>query len=252
MSARMLVSKDSTFRVFESVSYVGRPWFIGLPKATILYENMLWRNNEPLTNPPIQASIDYWVNLLTSNNIAGPLILDIEHWPIYTDPVTRQYLVDIVNAFKHPERKYQVGYYGFIPQRDTFASLLPHHPSYQAWKDRNTTVQPIADAVDVLYPSLYTLYSDEHRWIRYATENILEARRLANGKKIIPILWPQYHTNCDRKALEYIDSDFWYTQLLTVYRMCDSVIIWRIADTQPWDYSLNWYQTTKEFIDRLA
>lgn len=249
MSARMLVQKDTPFKIYESVSYAGRPNSIGIKKVPILYEDMLWRNNEPKSGPPSQESLDYWVAQV--RNIKGPIILDVEHWPIYTDATTRQYMVDIVNAFKVDGRAYDIGYYAMVPQRDTFAAMLPWHPSYTNWKSRNTAVQSIADAVDILCPSLYSLYSDQQRWDNYTIENILEARRLANGKKIIPFLWPQYHNFSDRKALQYIDVELWLHQLTTVYRMCDGVIIWRINDGEVWNRSLPWYQATLEFMERF-
>ena len=251
MSARMLSQKDTPFEIYESVSYVGRPFNIGMRRATILYENMLYRNGETHDTPPNADSLNYWVNLLSTINLSGALILDLEHWPIYTDSQKRQYMVDVLEAFKVPGRLYQVGYYAMVPQRDTFAALLPWHPSFQLWQGRNTAVQSIATASDVLYPSLYTVYADEHRWTQYAVQNILEARRLAPGKKIIPMLWPQYHEVSDRKALQYIDPDFWLHQLTTIYRMCDGVVIWKIADGQKWDTMLPWYQATKEFMERF-
>ena len=247
----MLVQKDTPFQVCESVSYINRPFNIGMRRATILYENMLYRNGEPHATPPLPESLNHWVELLNRINLTGPLILDLEHWPIYTDPVTRQYMVDVVNTFKTPTRQYQVGYYAMVPQRDTFAALQPWHASFNLWKDRNTQVQSIADAVDVLYPSLYTLYADEQRWSDYAIQNILEARRLAKGKPIFPMLWPEYHQFADRKAGQYIDSEFWLQQLTTVYRMCEGVVIWKVADGQIWNAQLPWIQATREFMERF-
>lgn len=43
----MLVQKDTPFQIFESVSYINRPVSIGMKRAPILYENMLYRNGEP-------------------------------------------------------------------------------------------------------------------------------------------------------------------------------------------------------------
>ena len=242
---------DTTFDIFESVSYTNRPYSIGLTRATILYDNMLWRSGEPKSGPPTPESIEYWTTMFKQIALTGPLILDIEHWPIYTDPTTRQYMVDIVNQFKMADRGYQVGYYGFVPQRDTFASLHPWHESFTLWQGRNTTVQPIAEAVDALYPSLYTLYADKQRWEDYAVKNIMEARRIAPGKRIVPMLWPQYHTNCDRKALQYIDQDFWYEQLALVYRMCDGAVIWRGGDEKIWNWGFPWLATTKAFLEKI-
>ena len=242
---------DTTFDIFESVGYTNRPYSIGLTRATVLYDNILWRSGEPKSGPPSAESIEYWTTMFTQIKLQGPLVLDIEHWDIYANADQRQYLVDTANQFKIADRGYQVGYYGFIPQRDTFASLHRWHPSFTNWQDRNTAVKPIADAVDALYPSLYTLYAEPQRWEEYAVQNILEARRIAPGKRIVPMLWPQYHTNCDRKALQYIDQDFWYRQLALCYRMCDGIIIWRGVDAQVWNWQFPWLATTKAFLEKI-
>lgn len=248
-----LAYKAKSFPIFESVSYTNRPNSIGFKRATILYEDMLWRNGEPKTGPPNTDSLNYWVNLIRTLNYNGPLILDIEHWPIYTDPTTRQYMVDILNAFKVPNRLYQVGYYAMIPQRNHIEALSPGSSGYLAWQQRNTFVKPIADAEEILFPSLYTLYPDQIRWDQYTLENIKEARRIAPTKKLYCVLWPQYHqVTPGGIGLTYIDPEFWWHQLMTVFRLCDGLIIWRINDGQTWREDYPWYLVTKEFAKRYG
>lgn len=236
------------FSVSEAVYYAQKPNTIGLKRTVILYENMLWRNGEPKSGPPSPASIQYWVDLLAYLNYSGYLVLDIEHWPIYTDPVTRQYMVDIVNAFKVPGRKYQVGYYATVPQRNTIESLIPGSAGYLAWTSRNNAVQSIADACDALFPSLYSLHPDQFRWNAYVVENVKEARRLAKGKPVVGFMWPEYHPTVPLVGKTYVDQDLWKAQLQEARRLTDGIVVWKDADGQVWDPLFPWMTTLQEFM----
>lgn len=237
------------FDLFENVSYTNKPWHIGMRRSIILYENMLWRNGEPLSAPPSEASMSFWTDTLSAVNYKGPLILDVEHWPIYTKPVERNYMVQIATRFKQ-DAQYQVGYYAMIPKRNVSDALEPWGPGFLKWKTENTFVQSIADSVDILFPSLYTLYGDEYRWKQYAVQNIMEARRLAPNKKVYAMIWPQYHTGVvGATPLAYIDEDFWYEQLTFVKQLCDGAIIWGV-DTSPWTTDMPWYRATLGFINK--
>jgi len=248
-----IIFKNKTFVVHESVHYNNKPYDTGMSRAIILYQNMLYRNSEPLSGPPNANSIQYWTDTLQNLNYKGLLVLDIEHWPIYTDTVSRQYMIDVVEAFKIFGRTYEVGYYSMIPQRNHIDSLFPGSQGYINWKLRNDFVKPIVELhTDVIYPSLYTLYTDYGRWERYAVENMLEARRMHPTKKIIPILWPQYHDSLGQYALQYIDPDFWYQQLMTVYRYTDNVLIWKGVNKEEWSETIPWLQVTREFMNKYA
>lgn len=241
------------FVVHESVHYDNKPGYTGMKRCVILYEAMLWRNGESMDAPPSPESISYWIDTLQQLNFDGLLQLDIERWNPYTNLTHRQYLIDIIQAFKPFGHKWRVGYYAIAPQRNHIDSLTPWAPSYQAWKDRNTSVASIAEASDVLFPSLYTLYPDKEKWLRFATENILEAKRYNPVKKIVPILWPQYYDwPNDPYALRYIDPEFWYEQLMTVYRYCDDVLVWKGVNREPWNESFPWLGVTREFIARYS
>lgn len=224
-----------------------------MKRAVILYQNMIWRNGESLDSPPSEESINYWIDTLTQLNFDGLLQLDIEHWQPHTNNTHRSHLVNILNAFKPFGHKWKVGVYAIAPQRNHVESLTPWVPGYQAWKDRNTAVQPIADAADVLFPILYTLFPDRAKWVHFATENLLEARRYHPTKKIVPVIWPQYYDwPNDPFALRYIDPEFWYEQLMTVYRYCDDVLIWKGVNRESWSESFPWLGVTREFMARYA
>ena len=56
----------------------------------------------------------------------------------------------------------------------------------------NDQLRPLAGAVDILFPSLYTFYTDQGGWVRYAYAQIAEARRNANGKPVYVFYGQQY------------------------------------------------------------
>lgn len=246
--------QPKNFVVHESVHYTGKPGTTGMKRAVLLYQDMIWRSGETLEGPPTQASIKHWVDTLTQLNYNGLLQLDIEHWDPYTNATQRQYLVDILKAFKPAGHTWKVGYYAIAPKRNHTHSLTPWSSVYQAWRDQNTAVQSIADEAEVLFPSLYTLYPDKDRWVRFAVEHILEARRYHPTKRICPIIWPQYHEAVSgARGLAYIDPEFWYEQLMTVYRYCSDVLIWKGAgQPEQWNETAPWLGVTREFIARYS
>lgn len=246
---------QKSFTIWETLKYPGRPQNVGFKPAIILYESMLWRNGEPSSGPPTNESLDQWIDLLNSLKYKGLVVLDIEHWPIYTDTVTRQYMIDIVTRFRVRSNGYKVGYYAMLPDRDMIGALSPWTPQFTAWKARNTFVKPIADACDVIFPSLYTIYPDSFRWEYAATQNIIEARRLAGTKPVVAFLWPQYHEAVvGATPLAYLDSELWHRQLVLTYQLCDGMILWNINPPAEvtWSNEMPWYKIARSFATRFT
>ena len=130
---------------------------------------------------------------------------------------------------------FMIGLYRYLPQRNPNAAYAGEgSDGYEVWQRHNDTVasgkevDPITgavrevgsgleDGVDILFPSLYNVHVfkyDEHgrpvsaesageidwdltyeRWKIYATENVREARRIADGKPVIPYLATYHHPN---------------------------------------------------------
>src|SRR5690606_15270403 len=119
--------------------------------------------------------------------------------------------------------------------------------------EKNSRLMPLADAVDVLFPSLYAFDLDEAAWVRYAEENLAEARRF--GKPVIAFLWPQVHGSSARHGHEFVSGDFWRVQLETVYRHADGFVIWTPHGNErtEFDPRAGWWLATREFLAaRLA
>jgi hypothetical protein len=141
-----------------------------------------------------------------------------------------------------------IGYYGVAPIRDYWrATALPDSQPYRAWQSENDQLQPLADAVDVLFPSIYTFYDDQDGWTRYAIANLSEARRLARGKPVYAFLWPQFHESNKTLGGKLIPGKFWASQLQTVAQYADGVVIWGGWKVM-WDEQADWWQATRQFL----
>jgi Hyaluronidase. len=122
----------------------------------------------------------------------------------------------------------------------------------------NDRIISLAQTVDVFYPSLYTFYTDKAGWVEYATAQISEARRLANGKPVFAFLWPQYHNSNRLLKCQFLPADYWQLQLETVSKLADGVVIWGGWDVcnskgkaLQWNDNAKWWQVTKAFIKKL-
>lgn len=65
--------------------------------------------------------------------------------------------------------------------------------------------------------------------MEYARANIEEARRVGQGKPILPLLWMRYHTGGDPELASIpIPRDYWRLQLKTLVGAgVDGIVIWR-------------------------
>jgi len=191
---------------------------------------------------------------------SGMLVIDIENWPVTGDPatvansVTR--FVATLKAFHDVAPGVKYGFYGIIPQRDYWrASSGPSSPKYRSWQLQNNALQPIANASDAIFPSLYTFYADKAGWQNYATANLAEARRVAKGKPIYCFLWPQFH-NSAQQPFAFLPADYWALELNTCRKHADGIVIWGGYTMRPdgrfhalpWDDTAPWWRATVKFL----
>lgn len=183
------------------------------------------------------------------------VILDVENWATGAQTPTSQFresvakYVDFIRQMKRRLPAYRVGNYGKPVHRDYRASLQQWwHSRRWHWKERNDELQPLADVVDVFYPSLYTFELDDHSaWKRYAESHIAESRRLAKaGQPVIAFIWPMYHERSKHKG-KFIGYDFWLLQLQTLSEIADGVVIWS-NHPGPLDEHAPWFRATQDFV----
>ena len=66
----------------------------------------------------------------------------------------------------------RLGLYSMVPVRNLRAPVRGNPSKIKSWRDDNQRLQPIADLVDIIFPSLYTFYDDPVGWVTYAKANI--------------------------------------------------------------------------------
>ncbi|MBI5316148.1 MAG: hypothetical protein HZB34_09270 [Nitrospirae bacterium] len=182
----------------------------------------------------------------------APVVLDIEHWPLQGPPdivqSSLQKYMTVLTWFQNAAPGLSVGYYGAPPIRDYWRAVKGlTSPEYQAWMGENDQLRPLANAVHVLYPSLYTFYPDRAGWRTYAIAQIAEARRYAGGKPVYVFLWPQYHDSNATLRGTYLPAAYWLLELQTAKQYADGIVIWG-GWQMNWDEEAEWWRITKDFM----
>jgi hypothetical protein len=245
------------FLVFDATNYINKPLLRQYGIRPLPAINEFFRKGEDRSVVPSNFRIS---ELATQAKRSGSDIcyIGIEHWPTKESAGDwsegqRKYL-DLLRKFKQQVPGIKVGYYSQPPAPDYWRTIKDAStPEYREWQRDNDRLTPLAKEVDVLYPSLYAFYNDTRGWVRYATAQILEARRYPGGKPVYPFLWPQYHDSNKLLGEQFIDRDFWRLQLDTVRKYADGVVIWGGWDSQAWkprrwDESAPWWTETQAFL----
>jgi hypothetical protein len=255
----LLTPQAYAFKVYDATLYSDRPTasFGGITTLTVAYTGNLWNKGEDIQQLPKAEKIKDAVK-----NASPLFIIDIEH--LHTVPSktvsTKQAeegldkLREVLAKFKTASPQTKFGYYSMVPLRDYWRAIKgPGTKEYLAWQSENDSIKPLANDVDVVFPSLYAFYPDQKGWVTYARENIAEARRLAPGKQVIVFLWPQFHPSGKAGNPPFLPLEFWRLQLDTVRKHADGVVIWGgwdfVKNKQlAWDESAPWWEETKSFL----
>lgn len=250
------------FMVFDGTLYTGKPNLsvYGIQPMPIVYtgqigQHLWWKQAERL---PDKEAVQQIARQVQGMN--NPVVLDIEHWPLQGDPnEVRRSLskyMTVLQWFKEAAPGVTVGYYGAPPSRDYWKSLAP--PTSRdgvSFARDNERLAPLAQAVDILCPSLYTFYADRGAWVRYAYGQIAAARRYGNGKPVYVFMWPQYHESNPSLKGAFLPADFWRLQLQMARQYADGIIIWGgWGGNMPmkWDDNAAWWKVTKEFMKKVS
>jgi Hyaluronidase len=247
-------------RVFDATAYVGKPDLAsrGIEMANVFEPDRWWPQRGP-DDLPDQSASQEWIRRIRMRQ--GLLVLDLERWWLRgSDAVVseamRRYMTvaDWIRAAGYSD---PMGYYGVIPTYNPASALQSADSSSRAaWRKENDRVQPLADRVDMLFPSLYTSDEDVGKWERLAVATLQEARRLARGKPVYPFLWPQYEGTNTPLSLKYLPKSQWARELEVIGNNASGVVIWggiapaAGSGSPPWDESAPWWQATVEFMAR--
>lgn len=255
-------SEQKPFVVFDGTLYANKPDLAqyGIRPITIIYAGQFgheWFKNE--ARLPDKDSVQRVARETAATS--GPVVIDIEHWPLKGDSDQvrsglSQYMT-VLQWFKEMVPGLAVGYYGTPPLRDYWRAIGP--PASKEWQSLskdNDRLQPLADAVDLLFPSLYTFYTDQGAWVRYAYGQIAQARRCAKGKPVYVFLWPQYHDSNREHKGQYLPADYWRLELETAKQYADGIILWGGwgGNNRPakWEDDAGWWKVTKDFMKTVA
>jgi len=178
------------------------------------------------------------------------VVVDIESWHPILEIEKYISVIEIFKEFR-PETKF--GYYGVLPYREYIGVINDRQLRTLGWKVRNSLMTPLAEVVDIVFPSLYTFSSDYEDWEKYARENIAEAKKY--GKPVFPFIWPKYYygsaerfTNGNILKEEFVSGKFWKLQLETIESSgADGVVIWR-GYREIWLEDSPWWEETMNFV----
>jgi hypothetical protein len=246
------------FRIFEAFKYSGKP---DLEDLCIEPLNVLYAWNF-FPRGPKRGDL----TLPEARTVAGAIeraretdlvtVIDIEHWPLkLTDEETarasvRNYLT-VFRQMKDALPNLTIGFYGVVPVIEfARARAARDDVRYAAWAAENTRAQGIADAVDALFPSLYTINPRPDEWVAAADGQLSEARRLAPGKPVYPFVWPNYHPQGGRYPLgTEVEPEYWRVQLEYLRRNADGVVLWG-GNKLSWREDMPWWTETRAFIEQ--
>lgn len=247
------------FHVFDATAYAGKPDLMrrGIEPTNVFEPDRWWPKGANEDDLPDPNAVQIWMHRITAHQ--GMLVLDLERWWLRGNETAvregmRRYrtVFDWIRTAGYAQ---PMGYYGVIPTYNREAALQGDGSgAYAAWRKENDTVQPLADRVDALFPSLYTAEEEVATWEKFATAQLREARRLAHGKPVYPFIWPQYVQSKGPLSLTYIPRSVWSRELKVVGDNADGVVIWggiaRTASegTPKWDESAPWWQETLAFL----
>ena len=221
---------------------------LGFRPLRMLYGQRFWAKGASKEQPHIDAVRA----VARSASRRGELVcVDIEHWPLRADDdgVNQASLakyMKVAHWMHEAEPGLRLGFYGIMPIRSYWAIASGSEKRRARWRRQNEKLMPLAGAVDVIFPSLYTFYSDRKGWVRYARAHLKAARQY--NRPVYAFLWPRYHQGGDPDlAGEPVPGDFWRLQLETCYRYADGVVIW--SGQGQWDPEAAWWQETKRFME---
>jgi hypothetical protein len=252
-------SSEKPFVVFNSLHYRNTPDLSkeGFHNIRLIYENKL-------TIPPrfgigerlFSASSIISAASLSKGEPNTPVSMDIESWKLSTEAV--QKYMEAIRVFRNASPHSKIGLYGFIPfaNKLLYQSIDTNDPKLRIrWENMQKQAIPVAKVVDIFMPSLYTWGKDINAWKSTARIAIQQARSTNSSTPIYVYIWPQYYSNNQPYALQFIDTKTWQIELDTLYQLADGIIIWssdKNAQGKPIQFSTSmpWYVTTVSFMKR--
>lgn len=250
------------FRVFKTTSGYDHPDFqqYNIGQVTPTYRAALYgtyRSDDAIFGSVNEQAIR---RAVAGVNASGLVFFDVEHLLHLGGGVKHgsfeenvQKLKQMADIAHDANPNVKMGFYSILPARNYWAPNKNDPQALAKWREYNVSMKPVADKVDVIFPSLYTFYDDPEGWVKYAKANIAEAKKY--GKPVYALVWHQYHGSNDKLGGKLIPGDFWRLQLETIKEAgADGVILWGTRQNQEPSVKQDapWWQETKKFIANLG
>lgn len=255
-SAGRSVPANRRFAIFNGMFYRDQPDLAPYGFQPIhIVDRGIWPEGVGRQGEPDATLVRGYLERLPDDG--APIVLDFEDYQLNGSDRDAAFgvarLGRILRVFRQaaPNRAY--GFYEVLPTRDYWRAIAGSGAAaYRAWQRENDRVAALEGGIDLLFPSLYSLYPDAEGWERYAIAQIREARRLSN-KPVYAFLWPEYHPGSGESGGRFIDGGDWRRQLDTARRYADGIVIWggwdlRANRARPWDDSAGWWRETVRFL----
>jgi len=260
--AGFLVLQDWYFQGAPGAAYFEG---FGIHNTGIIYQTTL---GSPATESNTRTAADSAVNKYWSN-IVG---LDYEYF-LFVDPRADgaaiahvDTLCKIARWFKTQQPSLKTSFDGgLLPigepsgkESDYWAgSRSAYVDSLASWRAADDQIKFLVDSVDYLLPSIYPWYADTTEFCGYARAIIAEAKRIAKGKPVYPVISPQAFSTGDLTLGVPVSYDY-FARMLKVVKDAgaDGVIIWGSTLMAPnnyqWDDNAGWWTALKEFTASLG
>jgi len=245
---------NKSFVVFDATLYRNKPDMrpYGIESIKVFYEWELWgkwrnRDKQRLPKKDNIQSLAF-----EAKNLGIFSVINIEHWPLLGEDHFVQENIDkyktVLAWFREAWPGTKFGYYGAPPIVDYWRAVKSRNSvEHRSWQKDNDRIAPLAQDVDVLFPSAYTFYADQSGWQKHAIAQINAARAYDYRKPVFVFLWPQFHESNRLVGGRYLPVDYWKMELNTALKHADGVVIWG-GWQQDWDESAPWWKATKALL----
>jgi len=242
-----------SFKIFNSIHYKGTP---DLSRYGLLPLNLIYENRLAAANPDFPKQYTYSAASIDTEARAaeakpGQIVsLDLESWGRGPGAIEKYAMA--AREFKRVSPASKVGMYGYVPLANNllYRAIHEHSPSLEkAWIRVQSQVSPVAQAVDIFMPSLYTYGPDSSAWTKMAQMAIANARKQNPNKPVYAYIWPQFYSSKDPQLSKFIPAKLWRTELETLYPIADGVIVWTTSrGSIEFSTSMPWFQETLAFM----
>jgi len=132
-------------------------------------------------------------------------------------------------------------YWALVAVKDSRAA-------YNNWQKANDFLQPLVDATDILFPSLYMANDAPEAFEPFAEESIRECKRFR--KLCYPYLWPRFHQSNPVLAGQFIPGEDMRAQYEAVRRYgANGMVVWD-HNNIAWS-NFPWFQELTQFINSI-